>query len=134
VFSDGLDGNLIHDHSTATLQFTRRPLNMTQVVAECALGICNANHATTAAVLRAGRRLLVLPITLEQTLLAIQLKRKGLAAAVSADDTQGLEFWLRAAFENTIIGAAVASFATKYAPYDGAKATLEIANCIERLM
>lgn len=85
-------------HLLANIGFND-PASLALRVAQCELEICNANHATVATLMRAGRPLLVLPITLEQTLLAIQLKRKGLAAAVAADDTRGVELWLRSAFE-----------------------------------
>ena len=133
VYSDGLDGSLLHEFSSATLQFTRHPLDMRQVGVECDLGICNANHSTVAALLRAGRPLFVLPITLEQTLLAISVKRQGLAAASSAIDASGAEAWLRIAFENQVIREAASRFAAKYARFDDMAATVGIVDRVERL-
>ena len=125
VYADGLDGSLKHQFTGVSLHFVDQPLDMRQVGAECDLGVSNANHSTTATLLQAARPLLLLPLALEQFLLAQRLARQGLAVMVHPNAPQTVDRALREAFESaTRYRAAARRFAERYANFDIAGAGL----------
>jgi Glycosyltransferase family 28 C-terminal domain len=61
------------------VHFSEQPLDLRQVMAECALVVCHAGQATVAQALRAAVPCLLLPTQSEQFLLARQAERCGFA-------------------------------------------------------
>lgn len=77
VVGVGIAKEVQRNASGSSLTFVDQPLDMNQVLKECDIGICNANHGTTIGLLSAGRPALYLPLHLEQTLTAHVVHRLG---------------------------------------------------------
>jgi UDP-N-acetylglucosamine:LPS N-acetylglucosamine transferase len=134
VYADGLDGKVKQDYASVTLRFVDRPLDMTQVGAECDLGVCNANHSTTAMLLKAGKRLLLLPIALEQYLLGSKLDRQGMAVTVPPNAPSAVVALLQKALDSNRLRSAANDFAERHAYFDAARSVAKIADRIEQLL
>ena len=64
------DGKLLAEVEGPTFRVERERLEMGRVAAECDLCVCHAPHGTTSAMLSAGRPVMMLPVFLEQGLMA----------------------------------------------------------------
>jgi UDP:flavonoid glycosyltransferase YjiC (YdhE family) len=82
VFADGIDPATRKKFSSPTLRFETERLDLAAVGAECDVAVHNANHGTLARLLLAGRPMVQLPLTLEQTVLARAVDRTGAAETV----------------------------------------------------
>jgi hypothetical protein len=113
-----------------TIAFSDEPLDMSAVGRECDLAACNANHGTIADVLLAGKPLLMLPISLEQTVLARATQRLGVGLGASPTDGGRLEQVLGHLLTRDDFRRRAEVFARRYADFDG---DLERRRIVERL-
>ena len=72
--------------AAANLVFSERPVNLETAGRECAIGICHAG-TTTAALLQAGRPLLLLPAQLEQFMGGIRVADLGAGIVINPEVT-----------------------------------------------
>jgi hypothetical protein len=133
VYADGIEPRLMQQHASHSLHFSSRPLDMRQVAAECDLAIINANHATLAMLLRAGKPAFLMPPFIEQYLLARQVCQQAYCEFSSPHDAKSIESELRKMLSSTRYSDAATRFAAKYAGYDGSRAVAELASRIEEL-
>jgi UDP:flavonoid glycosyltransferase YjiC (YdhE family) len=82
VFVDGIDPATRKKFSSPTLRFETERLDLAAVGEQCNVAVHNANHGTLARLLLAGRPMVQLPLTLEQTVLARAVDRTGAAETV----------------------------------------------------
>jgi hypothetical protein len=82
VACDGLSSALKQKYASGTLAFAPPNIDLTQMAAECHFAITNANHTTSARFLLAGKPLMLIPLHLEQELLANAVERFGAAVMV----------------------------------------------------
>jgi hypothetical protein len=75
----GLDRRLVARHATGTIRFEPKPVNLADAASQAAIAIINANHATAAEFLRAGKPMLLCPLFAEQFLLARRVVALGAA-------------------------------------------------------
>ena len=120
-----------HSHR---LQFVASPLDMEQTVRDCALGVCNANHATVARLLLGGKPMLLLPLTLEQLLVARNAERLG-AARVALPPTADV---VRAALVDLLrhsrYRSAAHAFAERYRDFSAGRVLDRLCATAERLV
>ena len=93
---------------------------MEQAAAECDLGILNGNHATTLAMLLAGKPLLQLPIFLEQELNARATAALGAGVFLTPGNDARLAAELEKVLEQECFTTAAQGFAARYAGFDPA--------------
>lgn len=118
----------------ATLGFSATPLEMEQVRSECDFAVLNANHATAAEILLAGKPILSVPITLEQGLLARRIAAQGLGLAVPLGNPQHFAAAYRQMTTDPRYTQAAQRFAQKYAAYDSQKAIEDVITRLEALL
>ena len=126
----GIPPHLLGPCAASNLRFEFRRLDLRQAAAECDLAILNGNHATTLAMLLAGRPVLQLPVFLEQELNARATAELGAGVFLPPDDHLQLASALENALERKDFAAAAQGFAARYAGLD---APAEIAAATDRL-
>jgi hypothetical protein len=105
----------------------KSPANIRQVLNESHMIVCHAGHGLVAAALLQGKRLLLVPTQLEQSILVHLLAKRRLVAAVNPRNEQvnyqrAIEF----ACDNTELGKNIALFKEKYAAFDQQKQLTEM--------
>lgn len=104
--------------SAGTMRVLPDPLQMAQMAGECDLAVCHGGAGTTAAMLLAGKPLLLLPMQMEQTMTARRLAALGAAVAVPPDATGQLPRVLKKVLADSALLAAAQTFAGAHADYD----------------
>lgn len=90
VYPDGIPPQMMRRFASSTLRFqTRRP-DTSRVAQECDVGITNANHGTTAALLMAGKPLLAVPLVIEQAVTARRVRELGVGQDAPARNPERL--------------------------------------------
>ena len=109
-------------YASETLRLEDRPLDIAGVARECDLAILNAGHGTTASMLLAGKAVLLVPIYLEQGLLARAVEQT-IGAGLVASHKDGAD--VRAKLERVLApgnyerhAAAARDFAARHADFD----------------
>ena len=72
---------------TGRMQFSTEPLSMARMSAGCDLALCHGGAGTTAAMLLAGKPLLLFPMQMEQAMTAHRLAALGVASIVAPEAT-----------------------------------------------
>jgi hypothetical protein len=138
VVCDGVPRELREKFATCpTIRFEDRPLDLRHVAERCDLAVLNAGHGATAAMLLAGVPALLVPIHLEQGLLARAAVRNTNGAAVEANPKDGPR--LVAAFNEMLASlpprkAAARAFAARHASQDPHKQVEQMAERVEELL
>ncbi len=117
IYSPGVSAQIIARYQTAHLRFGVTPYAMA-AVEECDLGVCHGGFNTTAAFLLTGKPVVILPMHLEQFLLAHYLQQQGLARLI--ERTTGLttiERIIRDALAQESLMNHARTFAEKYRDY-----------------
>lgn len=104
------------------IKLLNTPANMRQVLQEAEMIICHAGHGVVSAALLNGRRLLLIPSQLEQSMLVYLLAKRRLVAAVNPRNnnvnySKAIEF----ACTNVELGKNVELFQKKYAGFNSSK-------------
>ena len=118
VLVDGISRAIQDQYRCENIAYQTEPLDMQAVGKECDLGILNAGHGTTAAMLLAGRAILQLPIYLEQAMLANATRRMGAAQCASTKDGPAVARKLHEMLGADRYAEAARAFAAKQAGYD----------------
>jgi len=140
VVVDGISREVVEKFRCGHIAFAREALDMQGVANECDLAILNAGHGTTAALLLAGKPVLLLPLYLEQIMLASAVRRMG--AGLWASNRNGAQIVgrLRNMLEEagrtqgSPLQGAAAAFARRYAGVDPLKENEAIVAGLESLM
>jgi hypothetical protein len=118
VFVDGIGEDIQRRFESATLHFEREPLDLVEIGRQCDLAILNGGFGTTAAILLAGRPMLLVPIYLEQALLAAAVTRLGAGLVAPPTRPEHLSAALSALLESPNYAVAARAFAARYAGRD----------------
>lgn len=115
-------------YSSPSMAFSLQPLNMDLLSASCDLALCHGGAGTTAAMLLAGKPLMLFPMHMhmEQTMTARRLAALGAAASVMPDALGQLPRLLKKTLADTALGDAARKFARAHAGYDQ-QATVQLA-------
>lgn len=126
IYSPGVSARIIARYQTARLRFGVTPYGM-GAVEECDLGICHGGFNTTAAFLLAGKPVVILPMQLEQFLLAHYLQQQGLARLIERNTgLAAIERIIRGTLEQEGLANRACVFAEKYRDY-------RVSETVERL-
>src|SRR5205807_1721675 len=105
-----------------------------QMAAECDVGILNATHSTTVALLKAGKPAFHIPTVLEQWLLARAVARMGSGLDAAPDKAEDAINGIQSLLSSEHQGNCAQRFAVKYAHEDPAVQVQTIAARLERLL
>ena len=136
VFADAIDATTRRKFASPTRRFETGRLDLAAVGRECE-AIHNANHGTLARLLLAGRPMVQLPLTLEQTVLARAVDRTGAAETVlqsSADVGGELARKLDAVLRCDRYAALARAFAERYRDFDPAAQVRRMVERVEELL
>jgi len=134
IYGDGLSARMKKEFSSNNLHFSEQRLDMDAIGETADLAICNAGHSACCELLLSGVPILLLPLNLEQHMVAknVQNLGAGLNAPKLAPD--GMTMRLRALIKDTKYREAAQAFAKKYAN-DKSTASLEqIADTVNTLL
>jgi hypothetical protein len=122
--------------AASNLAFEYRRLDFRQVAAECDAAILNGNHATTLAMLLAGKPVFQLPAVLEQELNARASAAMKAAVFLQPDDHSRLAAEMERFLEGDELVAGAGRFAARYAGFDAdeevARAGIRLEELIEK--
>lgn len=118
VHAPGAARQTLARYGSAHLQFSTEPLDMDQVSASCDLALCHGGGGTTAALLLAGKPLLLFPMHTEQMMTARRLASLGVAASVVPEGVGQLPKLLGKMLANPAPAQAAQQFAQAHAGYD----------------
>ncbi|MHB8408986.1 MAG: glycosyltransferase [Acidiferrobacterales bacterium] len=117
IYSPGVSAQIVARYQSARLRFGLSPYGMA-AVEECDLGICHGGFNTTAAFLLTGKPVVILPMQLEQFLLAHYLQQQGLAQLIERNaGLAAIERIIRGALERESLANQARSFCEKYPDY-----------------
>lgn len=88
VFCPDIPGPLAMRYRDSALHIGRAPVKMSAVLSECDWVVCHGGHDTTALTLLHGKPLLLLPMHLEQFLLARKVQRMGTGVLAAQEHCQ----------------------------------------------
>lgn len=110
--------DVIAQFDGGSLRFSTEPLDMDQVTQQCDVAVLHAGHGVTAALLLAGKPMLLLPLHLEMLLTARAVA--GLGAALVAPELKpaGMAHKLARLLQEPDFGVAARRFAERYAELD----------------
>lgn len=118
IYAPEVDKKLLSKFSSPMMRFAEKPLDLNKVAASCDVAITNANHATVVTLLLAGIPQLLLPIHLEQAIVAYNVERLGAGLAAPKLRPVGMLKKLRDLLEMPGYGEAARAFAAKYSAFD----------------
>ncbi|MEX0678943.1 MAG: hypothetical protein WD063_17850 [Pirellulales bacterium] len=130
VYCDGIPAQLQRQFQAPTVRFENEPLDIQRAARECDLAILNANHGTAVVMLLAGKPLLLIPIHVEQALLAGAIMRMDAGLGASPTSSQEIEGQFGRLLAGNLCVAGARQFATRYASFD---ADRQLAAIVERL-
>lgn len=114
VACDGLTSESRRKWASATMTFAPPNVDLAQMARECHLAITNGNHTTTARLLLAGKPVMVIPLHLEQELIAAAVQRLGAGVVVRPHEPQDVYRQLAELLNQKNFHSAAAAFAEKY--------------------
>jgi UDP:flavonoid glycosyltransferase YjiC (YdhE family) len=109
-------------------------VDLGQAAAECDLAVLVSGHGTTAQFLMAGKPVLLLPLTVEQWLLAERVREIGAAHVVISKRSLDFAPALQAMLSTNCHTLAAREFAHHYASFDPQKSLATVVERLERLL
>jgi UDP:flavonoid glycosyltransferase YjiC (YdhE family) len=106
--------DLLRDFSSPNLHWERNFLDMDATLRECDLGICHASLVMSAAMLHAGKPILMFPPYLEQGLTAMSIARRHAGILSTLEDPQHFEAAFDTLVNDRTYTASADEFARKY--------------------
>lgn len=133
VFADGIDVQLREQHECSTLRFVEQRLDVAAVADTCDMAVLPGGHGTTAAMLLAGKPLLIICSHLEQVHNGLAVKRLGAGCMANANQEEEIVKSLAAVQESDRYATGARRFADRYAGYDPAHCIAEVVRRLESL-
>lgn len=130
VVSDGIPEQLHARYRSQSLRFSKRALDLNQVTQNCQVSVSNANHGTLAHFLLHGVPLLLIPLFLEQELLAANVVKQHTGLSLSTDQCANVLPALRRLTEDPSFSESARRFAARHS---GIAQSLHIQLVLERL-
>jgi UDP:flavonoid glycosyltransferase YjiC (YdhE family) len=118
VHVPGAPRKTLQTFSSGNMAVSPDPLDMATMRAGCDLAICHGGAGTTAALLLAGKPLMVFPMQMEQTMAAHRLADTGAAVVLPAEASAQLPRLLKKALADTAMAQAAQAFAASHKGYD----------------
>lgn len=118
VACDGLSDELRKKYASPTLAFAPPNIDLVQMANECHFAITNANHTTTCRFLLAGKPVMMIPLHLEQELVANAVVRLGAGVLVRPKEPRDAYAQLVPLMNSVTCHAAANELAGRYASVD----------------
>lgn len=134
IIYGNIDAATKERYTSPTLRFSPQPLDMQRVGAECDMAILNATHASLADMLLAGKPVLLVPLTLEQYVLAERVEKLGACLRLTPGTTDHYVKTLRSLLELPRYRDAARRFAARYAGVDRKDQLDALVDSIEALL
>jgi len=134
IRADGIDRTLRRRFSSETLRFESRPIELEQASRECDVAILDATHATTASMLLAGKPVLMLPLYLEQQLIAENVAKLGAGLAADPRDRRQITEGFGEILSNRKYAKSARGFSARYADIDARRQIGEVTDRIEQVL
>lgn len=97
------------------IRHTSKPVDLARATQESDLVICHAGHGTASAALLGGKPLLLLPLNIEQRMLAARVHGAGMGLSAPALMPEGMRQKFARLLEETSFTSAARAFAERYA-------------------
>lgn len=114
-----------------TLRLSSEPLDVGLAAAQCDLAVLNGGHGVTATMLAAGKPVLNIPLSLEQSLTSMAVVRLGAGVACRPDRPWEILPALRRTGSEAGLAHAARQFAARYAGYDPHRTLADVVDQIE---
>lgn len=119
----------------SNVHWSEQPVRMSAVAGQADLAICNSGHGSVASLLLAGCPLLLLPMQLEQILVARRVVELGAGHAVQPGDAApDYAHLIAALLQDRRMRTGAAAFATRHADFDQAAQLAQIVTRCEELL
>ncbi len=115
IVSDGIPDTLHTRYRSKSLSFSKRALDLNQVTQSCRVGVNNANHGTVAHFLLHGVPVLMIPLFLEQEILAAQVVKQNTGISLRTDQCSIVLSSLRRLLDEHEFSESAKSFAARQA-------------------
>ena len=119
---------------TGRLRYSTAPVDLMQAVKESDLIICHSGHGTISTALLGGKPLLLLPLNIEQRMLAARVAGMGAGLAAPALAPEGMREKFQRLLTEPSYTAAARAFAERYAGLEVGKNPERFAALAERLL
>ncbi|MCE4554693.1 glycosyltransferase [Roseateles cellulosilyticus] len=134
VHIPGVSKRLVETFSSDNLAISRQPLDIEQVRRSCDVAVLHAGISTVAAMLLAGRPVLLFPQQLEQTMFARGVEALGLAVSIPEAASGQFQRLVKRALADPSLKQNAERFAEKYAGYDQHATIRVVADRCETLL
>lgn len=134
VHIPGVSRRTVEKFSSESLQVSRQPLDIEQVRRSCDVAVLHAGLSTVAALLLAGKPLLLFPQQLEQTMFARSVEALGAAVVIPEAAMGQFPRLVKRALADPSLADKARQFAVRYEGYDQADAIRAVADRCEALL
>lgn len=134
VHIPGVSRRLVEKFSGDNLAISRQPLDIEEVRQSCDLAVLHAGLSTVAALLLAGKPVLLFPQQLEQTMFARSVEALGAAVAIPEAAAGQFPRLVKRALADGSLRAKAEEFAARHRGYDQATAIRAVADRCEALL
>lgn len=135
IYSPGISNTLVRKYRCETIDFSDKPLQMQDVVKECHLIICNAGIGIVSASLLAGIPMLLLPIHIEQLIIAKRAAAEKTALyEVPENKKFNFKKQIKLLMENSEFTTAARAFSARHHNFDGEHMQKQLVKRCEELM
>lgn len=130
IYAPEVQQSIKNDSKCSHIRFVEEPQRIMDVTAECDLAVTNGNHATTTAILLAGKPVLLLPKTLEQLLLSRRVRESGAGLMVPQFKPAAVENKLMRLLDAGEHARAAEEFARRYQDFTQEQQTQRVMEII----
>lgn len=130
----GASRDTLQRFTAPNLRFSEAPVDIEAARAQCDIAVCHGGQGTTAAMLLAGKPLLLLPMHMEQGMSAHRLEALGVALSAAPEGAAQLGRLIKRLLAEPGFGQAARTFAAAHAGYDQAAAVADMAARCEALL
>jgi len=135
VYCPGIPVEFIGKYQHQRLIFTHNPVRLDHIAKQCDLVVCNSGHGMVSAMLLSGIPLLLLPIHVEQLIIARHVAGLGAGLFVLPENRQPqLDKTIDSLLNNKSFKKTAQAFAEKYADYDIYECDKAIVDRIEEIL
>ncbi len=134
IYVEGLGRALQETFRGSSLTFLEHPVDMAHALQNCQVALVHANHASTVKALLAARPVLLLPLYLEQQLLAQRVQKLGCGLMADPRDPKTCLAHLERLLTEPTFSRAADQFSRSHAQFDPTASLADAARRVERLL
>jgi UDP:flavonoid glycosyltransferase YjiC (YdhE family) len=133
VLGDQIPETVKSSFNGSTISFPSMLVDVGHAARDCDLTITNASHAVTAASLLAGKPVVMIPIVLEQAILAKRIVESGVGIWAYPHKPADIVSAIHSVIHNPVYRRRAEEFATRYRSLDAQESITRIAASIDQL-